>query len=357
MLATPAMSFDVIAQVPGGLAVPPSPYPPPATPAPWAEPIGTAVLDPGRAARQSAHEPNRPAGGTQSLRSAVDAATLASLSSEHGQLTRHLPRLIGRIELCSLEAPDRDHLAILRLLSDAYAVASWTLNKADNPAIAWLAAERAIRAAERVDDKFRVAAATRCLAEVYMRARRYDDASRTAFLASAYLDTAEPSRTPTALCLRGAALLSATAAAARRGDRREAYAALNAAASHGGGLRQNRVDLGTMFGATNVAIHRVAVAVELSDPREAVAHIPSVDLSSMPAYLTERRARFLIDVARAHAMLDDRSAAIGPIDAERTAPAETRSHRLTHELLHNLMRRERRSSKLRELAVRCGLER
>jgi len=118
------------------------------------------------------------------------------------------------------------------------------------------------------------------------------------------------------------------------------------------------VDLGTMFGPTNVAIHRVAVAVELSDPREAVAHIPSVDLRSMPAYLTERRARFLIDVARAHAMLDDRSAAIGAlIDAERTAPAETRSHRLTHELLHNLMRRERRSSKLRELAVRCGLER
>jgi hypothetical protein len=60
-------------------------------------------------------------------------------------------------------------------------------------------------------------------------------------------------------------------------------------------------DLGAVFGPANVAIHRVAVAVELADTRTALAHIPAVDLRRMPPQLTERRARFLIGVARAHA--------------------------------------------------------
>jgi hypothetical protein len=39
----------------------------------------------------------------------------------------------------------------------------------------------------------------------------------------------------------------------------------------------------------------------------------------------------------------------------RHAPDELRCHRLTHELLRNLLTRERRSSELRALADRCRL--
>jgi hypothetical protein len=113
---------------------------------------------------------------------------------------------------------------------------------------------------------------------------------------------------PTALCLRGAALLSAAAAAARRGDRREATAALNAATVQGERLNEDRAELGTAFGPSNVGIHRVAIAIEIGDAKEALKESSSVTLSEIPAYLGERRARYLIDVARTHAQAGDGTA-------------------------------------------------
>jgi hypothetical protein len=110
----------------------------------------------------------------------------------------------------------------------------------------------------------------------------------------------------------------------------------------------------------DVAIHRVAVAVELADTRTALAHIPAVDLRRMPPQLTERRARFLIGVARAHAhaharVKDDAAALDALVQAESHASAEVRSHRLTHGVVRDLLQRENRSSGLRALAARCDL--
>jgi hypothetical protein len=62
-------------------------------------------------------------------------------------------------------------------------------------------------------------------------------------------------------------------------------------------LGEDRDDFGTEFGPTNVALHAVAVAVELGDAGTAFRRAASVDASG-PS--TERRARFLVDVARAH---------------------------------------------------------
>ncbi|MDQ3761119.1 MAG: hypothetical protein M3460_05305 [Actinomycetota bacterium] len=119
-------------------------------------------------------------------------------------------------------------------------------------------------------------------------------------------------------------------------------------------LREERTDFGTVFGPANVAIHQVAVAVELGDTNEAMKHIQNMSLDRMPRQLTERRSRFLIDVARSYAALGDDAAALDALlQAEQIAPDELRCHRLTHELLRNLLTRERRSSQLRALADRC----
>ncbi|MCA1604873.1 MAG: transcriptional regulator, partial [Acidobacteria bacterium] len=159
-----------------------------------------------------------------------------------------------------------------------------------------------------------------------------------------------------ATSLRGAALLSAAAASARRGDSREAHAALKAAAVCAAELGQERSDLATVFGPTNVAIHQVAVAIELGDAQGALRHIPAVQLDRMPNELTERRARCLIDVARSYVQVRDDAAAIDAlIQAETIAPDELRHHRLTHELVPQLLMRESRTSSLRELANRCNL--
>jgi hypothetical protein len=199
-------------------------------------------------------------GSLSSLRQESAEMTQASLSSDYAKLAQSLPSLIGQTELANLQASDADRLHMQRLLSDVYATAGWALIKAESPAAAWIAAQRAVQLAEHADDVLRSAAAMRCLAEVHMRAGSLQEASRTAFLAATCLDTVHVQERGTVLCLRGTALLS------------PATAALDAL-----------------------------------------------------------------------------------LQAEAIAPDELRNHRRTHEVLRDLLSRERRSSGLRALANRCKL--
>jgi hypothetical protein len=318
----------------------------------WAGATHDAVLNPMQAARRAAG----PASAEDDLvvvRRAVNRAMHVSLTSDYAALERCLPTLIGQAEAATVR---RDVPAAYQALSDIYAVAGWTLIKADHPTGAWIAAQRAIQAAEHADDVYRLAAATRCLAEVHMRADNFREATRTAFLATVHLEGTTGGDRPTMLALRGAALLSAAAASARRGDRREADAALRAAAVCATSLGQERSDLATVFGPTNVGIHQVAVAIELGEPDRAIRHIPAVDLERLPPALSERRSRFLIDVARSYAGVGDDGAALDALlQAETIAPDELRHHRLTRALVPQLLTREQRSSQLRALAGRCKL--
>jgi len=341
---------------PGSFAPPSVLWRPPAQS--WAAGIYRTVVNPADSARRAAVALESNPGGVVEARlgRVVDQATWASLASDNDQLARLLPTLIGRLELAGFEAGAGDQIVLLRQLSDVYALAGWSLIKADSTAAAWIASQRAIEAAEQVGDALRVAAATRCLAEVYMRGGDLERASHTALLSLVHLDGTSGSCEPTVACLRGAALLSAAAAAARRGDDREARVALKAASLYSTQLAEERFDLGTVFGPTNVAIHHVAVAVELGDAQEARRRIPDVDLDRLPAPLAERRARFLIDVARSHSHLKDDAAALHALlQAESYSPDEARTHRLTHRVLRDLMSRERHSSGLRAFADRCGL--
>lgn len=320
----------------------------------WAEATRNAVLNPvevvGRAMvdQASLTAPGVP-------RVMVNRAIRTSLTSDFGALGRSLPSLIGVVEAHAMQ-PAGDRRASQQALSDVYTVVGWTLIKADALVEAWIAAGRAIEAAERADDVVRMASATRCLAEVHMRAGNLEEATRTAFLATVQLSGATPEDHLSALSTKGAALLSAAAASARRGDAREAHAALRAATVCADELGHDRADLGTVFGPTNVAIHRVAVAIELGDAREAIKQIPRVKLDRLPDELTERRSRFLIDVARSYEQVGDDQAAIDAlIEAERTAPGELRHHRLTRQIVPRLVQREHRSSDLRGLAERCAL--
>jgi hypothetical protein len=344
-------------------AAAPAPFtaaPQPRAVAPWAA-IHHAILDPTAVMRQIASQPGGdPVGAPGILRDLSQARTAvigASLMSDYGSLAQLLPRLIGLAELAGLHAPDGEQQAeASAILSDLYAVASWTMIKADDPGTAWIAATRAMNSATAAGDCLRASAATRCLAEVHMRAGNLEEAGRVALLATAHLDAAPEADRRQVLCLRGAAMLSAAAAGARRGDAYEAYTALKAAAAYADQAREDLVTLGTMFGPGNVAIHRVVIPLELGRPNDAVRNIPAGPLP-LQARLAERRARFLIDVARSHARGGaPRAAEDALAEAELAAPDEVRHHRLTRELLHDLLPRSGRTSKIRALASRCPFQ-
>lgn len=325
----------------------------------WAAAIHSAVMDPGAAMRAALA-----AGGARKpmplkeLRRSVDRVTRHSLLSDYHALGRTLPTLLGHGEALAAGDVARrvDARQSLAMLSDSYALAAWTLIKAGAAPSAWVAAERALTAAEHADDRVRMAAAVRCKAEVAMCNGDLDLAMHTALMATVHLTSPRPDQARLATSLRGAALLSAAAAAARGGNARDAYTSLQAAADCALSLQEDSYDLATVFGPTNVAIHRVVIPLELGDPRTAARHVPHMSLDALPRALGERHSRALIDVARVKTLLNDNTAAIGALhEAEAVAPSELRNHRHTQALVPELGRRERAGSGLRELAGRCNI--
>ncbi|MGH3830232.1 MAG: hypothetical protein ACRDRS_07210 [Pseudonocardiaceae bacterium] len=106
---------------------------------------------------------------------------------------------------------------------------------------------------------------------------------------------------------------------------------------------------------TNVAIHRVAAAMELGDVQVAIDLGPRIDTTGLP---TERRVRHAIDTARAFARRNRVDSVLDTLlTAERQAPEQVHNHRLSRILVQELVRRPRPPSRAIELAARMDAHR
>ncbi len=184
----------------------------------WAVSIQAALADPLGLA---------PVDLLPSHRSASLVAELGvlSLASQHSAFAARFPNALAAVAQTVSVSSASDQSVYLQHLSDLYSVAAWALIKADDAATAWIAADRAVSAAAAAGASLRVAAATRCLAEVHMRAARFELASRVAMSASDSLT----GQSRTSERIRGASLLTAAASEARRGQSLPAYELLAAA--------------------------------------------------------------------------------------------------------------------------------
>jgi len=105
-------------------------------------------------------------------------------------------------------------------------------------------------------------------------------------------------------------------------------------------------------------MHAVGIAAELGDSREVLRRARAVNTAPLPAGLLERRAQFLIDLARGHEQhVQDREAVATLLKAEQLTPEEIRHNAGARDLVVRLLARERRGAApgLRELAGRVGL--
>ena len=147
----------------------------------------------------------------------------------------------------------------------------------------------------------------------------------------------------------------AAIAAAQRGDGDGAGAAMATAREAAAIYPVDGNSFDTEFGPTNVALHAVAVAVELGRSGEALRAAAAV----APERLSmERRARFLMDVARAHAQARSAPQAVRALmQAEQLAPELVRFHALSREMVRDLVRRGRGglTPELGGLARRMGV--
>jgi hypothetical protein len=102
---------------------------------------------------------------------------------------------------------------------------------------------------------------------------------------------------PELLSVWGSLHLVLAIARARDGQRRASRTHLARAREAAERLGEDRNNFNTEFGLTNVTLHAVVCAVELGDAGEALERADEVDFSTLSP---ERRARVLIDVARAY---------------------------------------------------------
>ncbi|MFE7130051.1 helix-turn-helix domain-containing protein [Streptomyces sp. NPDC057638] len=246
----------------------------------------TAILSPPQA-------PDLPA-----LRADVERAWSLTHAGDYADLAELLEGLVPRLESATRAGTEEERPELFRLLATMYHTCSAALSNMGEPEAAWIAVDRAVVAAERAGDPLLMAAGEFRLSIVFLGARHYDQAALVSGSAADALAPLAKEGEPGAIALRGALTLQRAVAAARLNQARDAYAHLRQAREMAARIGDGRNDYNTEFGPTNVALHEVAVAVDLGDAGVALRAAEEVDASGLSS---ERQARFGIDLAKAHA--------------------------------------------------------
>jgi tetratricopeptide (TPR) repeat protein len=313
---------------------------------------GHPVLDQLFAAEPDSAEVATP----DALRADVDAVWGLAHESRFSALSDVLVTLLPRLERASREAVGAAARAIHVERARAYQAAAAAFARQDEPDAAWVAADRAITAAELSGQPLGVVAGHFRLAHAFIRLQRFDQAER---VTSAALEALEPlaqqdTAAPEVLSLCGAMHLVQAVISGHESNRPTARAHLARAAEVGDQLGEDRNDFDTEFGPTNVRLHMVAVAVDLGDAGEALDVAEHIDASALSP---ERQGRLLMDVARAHAQRRHVGEALTALlDAERVSPEYVRSHHLAHDTIADLFAQSGRQppAELIDLAKRSG---
>jgi transcriptional regulator with XRE-family HTH domain len=272
-------------------------------------------------------------------------------AGRYADLTDLLRGLIPDLETAARAVPEAKRAEVFELMATTYQACSAALAKLGEPEAAWIAADRAMAAAERAGNPMLVAAGAFRLVFVFIAARHYDQAQETARTAADALQSLADDGDPQATSLWGGLTLQRAVIASRVNDPGAAYSYLERAAEVAARLGEGRNDYNTEFGPANVGLYEIAVAIELGDAGRALHVAATVDTTGLSA---ERRARMLIDVARAHTQRRQVSQAVAALrEAEQITPEQVREHELVRQLISDLLAmQDPPSAELRDLAVR-----
>ena len=285
----------------------------------------------------------------RTLRTRAGKAWELTHAGSYTELTELLHGLVPDLEIAARSVPEDQRTEVFELLATTYQACSAALAKLGEPDVAWIAADRAVAAAERAGDPLLVAAGAFRLVFVFITARHYGQAEETARTAADALNPMAEEGNPQAMSLWGGLTLQRAVIAARVNDADSAYSQLDQAARIAAELGDGRNDYNTEFGPANVGLYEIAIATELGDAGRALRVAAAVDTTGLSA---ERRARMLIDVARAHAQRRQVTEAVAALrQAEAITPEQVRGHELVRQLVADLLTmQDPASSDLRELA-------
>jgi len=286
-----------------------------------------------------------PATPTAELKKAVSHAWYAYEKANYPALARTLIDLLRAAPVAEEQAQTTEARAeAAALLTQVYQIASTLLRKLGEPQLSWLAADRAIGAAQRCDDPLLIGIATTRVANALRSLGRFEAALDLNVqvahgMMSEIGSTAKSD--PEAMSVYGALLLQGAMAASLTGDAATTRDLLRAASSAAQLVGEGKNYYWTSFGPTNVELHRAASFVELGEGRQAIQVHERIPQSALAALVPERRAHHYLDLARACAQvgrLDQAGEAM--VMADQLAPNEIRCRPLAHDILADLLRRD-----------------
>ncbi|MEV0368333.1 helix-turn-helix transcriptional regulator [Streptomyces sp. NPDC050636] len=288
------------------------------------------------------------------LRDEVERVWGLTHGDRFAELSKALGSLLPRLERAARTATGDVRPQIHRLLASTYQALAAAFVRQDEADAAWLAADRAIRAAELADDRLGVFVGVFRLTHAFVRLQRHDQAEHAAATALNTLAKHAEAEAPPVeeLSVVGSLHLALALVHARVGDRlatREQIEKARTVAAH---IGVERNDFNLEFGPTNVEVQAVSTAVDLGDAGEALDIAKDLDVSVLSA---ERQARLLMDLGRAHVQRRQFGDALAQLlRAESIAPDLVRSHIAARGAIRELMLMAGRtaSPELRSLAER-----
>lgn len=234
-------------------------------------------------------------------------------------------------------------------------LAATTLAKIGESDLSWLAAERAMRAADASENALVLASASRAGSHALLSNGRFTDSLDLAEATARWLQPQITERHPSAISLLGMIYLRAAVAAARHHDRPTSADLLQRASRLADTLGVDANHWKTGFGPTNVKLHQISAALDLGDIQYVIAN-GDVPVGHLPA---ERGTTYRIDVARGQSLAGHDEKALDTLQlAERQCPQLVRNNPRVRETVRDLLKRApvsggARSSELFRLARRC----
>jgi transcriptional regulator with XRE-family HTH domain len=269
------------------------------------------------------------------LRERTEKACALARAESYGELAEVLAGLLPGLEAAARIAPPSQRPEIHELIAVSYQACAAALAKLGEPMTSWIAADRAVAAAEQAGNLLLAAAGAYRLASVFLDARQYALAEESARTALTALRTLAELGDAEAVSLCGGLTLLRAVVAARTSHPSAAFGHLAAARKLAGQLGGEQANGLPEFGPQYVALYEIAVSVDLGDAGHALRVAATVDRTTLPP---GRHARLLIDLARAHALrqqVDEATAAL--LQAEALGPCRIRDMDRARQVIRELI--------------------
>ncbi|MFC4336606.1 helix-turn-helix domain-containing protein [Salininema proteolyticum] len=293
------------------------------------------------------------------LRNQVAYTWSAYEKGHYPNVTRSLIELLRTVPAAESNAEGAEKAGAAELVSQVYQISSSVLRKIGESALAWLAADRAISAANRGDDELLVGTSATRVANALRSQGRHDAAFDINIqvahgMISHYRDAADPET----LSVYGLLLLQGAMAASHTGDTASTRDLLSSAEKAAQRLGGDADYYWTSFGPTNVELHKVAAHIELGEGHAAVQTAEKIPPQALDNLVAERRAHHHLDLSRACLQTGDMERAKANIlTAHAIAPAEIQCRPIAMDVVEQILNRYRGEpgSALRRLASEVGV--